>query len=153
MILLSLSLLVHILIVSFFYDWLLFKSAEWMPCWQLAERILGHLFHWWSWGGLFSGTLGQRFKPGLPEWQSGLMTITPFCNTSPLLSRHWLFLLCFLPWSDICASFHMILLSRPVLVSFPLPPSSRSEALNASLFRNFEVMKKGLGSLAKYKFA
>jgi len=41
-----------ILIVSSFYNWLLFKSAEWMPCWHSWQNeyfISGYLFHWPVW--------------------------------------------------------------------------------------------------------
>jgi len=62
--------------VSSFYDWLLFKSAEWVPCCQLAEWICGHLFQWWSFFPFFS-VPGQRFGPGLPGRQSGVIPITP----------------------------------------------------------------------------
>jgi len=68
--------LVHSNCKFFFYNWLLFKSAEWMPCWRVTEWIISdHNFHW-------------CFDPGR-RWTRATLTDGRANTTLPLWHPPW----------------------------------------------------------------
>jgi len=65
--------------LSFIFSFFQIFFQEWMP-WIAKNEFRGHLFHWWSGGGIFLP--GRRFKPGPPGWDDHYLKhhMSPYCT-------------------------------------------------------------------------
>jgi len=87
-----------------FYNWLFFKSAEWIPCWQFdrMNNYSGHLFHWCFWPrwesnpGLLDKLSDSCTHTTLPLWLPIVTYISTYFNSLQKIR------LCIHVWMEYC---------------------------------------------------